>query len=191
MSPRRLYPILGTAVLGAMLGLASVTEAALMATPGNDISGLDINLTALFASDATAGTTALQYEVSLGDDPGHVWQVIDFTVLRDWSEGPFASTSSPAGWSVSPIDLFVNWQVFTPGSEIDEGQSLSGFDYTYYGVAPTDQFYRYVVTRDGGTPFQVLSTDVVFQPAAIVPEPGSALLLGGPLVWLVCRRRRG
>ena len=190
MNFHRFFSVLAATVIGTVFGLAGAARASIITTSGNDISGLDLSLTVLFSTDAGAGTTSLQYEVSLGDDPGAVWQVIGFSVLRDWSEGPFVSTSSPAGWSVATTDHFVDWQVFTAGSEIDEGQSLSGFDYAYYGVKPIGQFYRYVVTRDGGGPFQVLSDEALFRPAAVVPEPASLVLLGAPILWLVARRSR-
>lgn len=191
MSFHRYMHILSAGGVGLVLilGLTRPSQAALIST-GEDITGLDISLAMFSSTDAGAGTTTLQYEVTLVNDPAGVSQIIGFAVIRDWSEGPFHAQSSPAGWSVATTDHFVDWQVFTPGSEIAEGQSLTGFDYTYFGDPPTGQFYRYVVARDGGTPFQVLSDEVLVNPA-VVPEPRSAvLLMGAPVAWFLARRRR-
>ena len=90
---------------------------------------------------------------------------------------------------MTAYDDFVHWKVHDAGSGIPEETTLPGFTYTYFGDAPAGQFYRYLVSKDGGTPLQLLSTDVTLLPSAIVPEPVSAALVVVPLAALFYRRR--
>jgi hypothetical protein len=177
-------------VCGGLLGLAATAQAALMGANGQHIAGLEITLTLATATDAAAGTTTTAYQVALGDDPGAEWAVLSFLVLRDVSEGPLAAVGSPPGWSVTPYGPFVDWESFATGSEIGEGEALAGFAYTYFGSSPSDQFYHYLVTKDGGNPFRVVSKDLPAVVPAALPEPTSLLLVGLPLMGVMAWRRQ-
>ena len=175
--------------IGLTVSYAGGAQAALITTSGTEFTDIAITLAMGTQTDAGAGTTTLSYEITLGADPAADWQIVGFTVLREPGEGPFHSTASPDGWSVAAYDDFVHWKVHDAGSGIPEETTLPGFTYTYFGDAPAGQFYRYLVRKDGGTPLQLLSTDVTLLPSAIVPEPGSAALVVVPLATLLYRRR--
>jgi len=177
--------------VAALVGVTATAQAALMGANGQHIAGLEIVLSMATATDAAAGTTTAQYRVELGDDPAADWALLGFLVLRDVSEGPLAAVASPPGWSVSAYGPFVDWESFTNASEIGEGESLAGFTYTYFGDPPDGQFYHYVVTKDGGKPFRVVSRDTpVATPAAVIPEPTSLLLVAAPFMGFIGLRRR-
>ena len=175
----------------AMVG-PKAAHAALITTAGNDITGLDITLAATPDTDTDTGTTTLSYDIALGTDPAAEWLIVGVTVLRDWTEGPYTGSpavATPAGWAVDPSNHFVHWGAHTADVEIAEGESLGGFTYTFFGAPPTDQLFRYLVSKDGGTPFQVLSNEISVPPAAVVPEPAAAALIVLPVVGLLYRRR--
>jgi hypothetical protein len=176
--------------LGVAVLWARGAEAALMTTSGEAFTGVDITLAMSTATDAGAGTTTLSFEISLGADAAADWQIVGFTVIREWGEGAFHGTGSPTGWSVTAYDDFVNWKAHTAGSEIPEETTVPAFTYAYFGDAPAGQFYRYLVSQDGGTPFQLISADVTaIPPAVVIPEPTAAALLVMPLAALLYRRR--
>ncbi|HEX9592868.1 MAG TPA: hypothetical protein VGB12_05905 [bacterium] len=179
--------VAGLAILGA-----GGAQAALIATPGNDITGLNITLTLTPESDAEGGTTTLSYEVGLATDAAAEWLIVGFTVLRDWTEGPYTGSPAvggPDGWAVGPTSHFVHWDVHTGAVEIGEDESLAGFTYTFFGESPTNQLFRYLVSKGGATPFQVLSNERTLAPAVVIPEPNAAMLVGLPLAGLLYRRR--
>jgi hypothetical protein len=98
--------------------------------------------------------------------------VLGFTVLRQRAEGAVGTTASPAGWSVATYGGFVSWDLRPGHAELNEEASIGGFSYAYAGAPPEDQLFRYLVRRNGGDPFQVLSRDFVVPPAeAPVPPP--------------------
>jgi len=190
MSFRRGFLFCCLVTLGLAVSWARCADAALMNTSGDVFTGVDITLAVSTETDAGAGTTTLSFEISLGADATADWQIVGFTVIREWEEGAFHSTGSPTGWSVTAYDDFVNWKAHTAGSEISEATTLPGFTYTYFGDAPTGQFYRYLVSQDGGTPFQLISADVTaIPPAVVIPEPTAAALLALPLAAVLYRRR--
>jgi len=168
-------------------------DAALMTTSGETFTGVDISLTMGTETDVGAGTTTLAFEISLGADAAADWQIVGFTVIREPGEGTFQSPDPPppGGWLVTLYgEDFVHWKAHTAGSEIPEGATLPDFTYTYFGDAPAGQFYRYLVSKDGGTPFQLLSTDVTsLPPAVVIPEPTAAALIFLPIAAVLYRRR--
>jgi hypothetical protein len=185
--------VLRWSLFAALVTLApAAAQAALITTVGHDITGLDLTLLLTPESAAAAGTTTLSYDVALRPDDSAEWQIVGFTVLRDWTEGAYAGSpavAAPTGWAVDPTAHFVNWDVHTGDVRIAEGESLGGFAYTFFGDTPTDQLFRYLVSRDGGTPFQVLSNEVSLAPAVVIPEPRAALLVALPLAGLMYRHR--
>jgi hypothetical protein len=181
----------GIVFVATLLGFTATAQADLMGANGQHIAGLAITLSMATGADTAVGTTTAQYRVALGNDPAADWTLLGFLVLREWSEGHLAEIGSPSGWSVNSYGPFVGWESFTKGSELGEGQTLAGFTYTYFGDPPERQFYHYVVSRDGGNPFWVVSRDTpLARPAAVMPEPTSVLLTAAPLVALMALRRR-
>jgi hypothetical protein len=89
-------------VSGVAIWLAGGAQAALITPFGNEIAGLEIALTMTPETDTAGGSTTLYYDVALAPDTAAEWLVVGFTVLRDWTEGPYtgspASRDRRAGW---------------------------------------------------------------------------------------------
>ncbi|RMF87637.1 MAG: PEP-CTERM sorting domain-containing protein [Nitrospirae bacterium] len=197
MRPKTLATLAATLLLAAA-GPAAATLLAppLLAPAGgggadHDVSTLPLTLS-LQVGATTGGETPLAYEISLGEDATADWTVVSFTVIRDWDEGAASNPTAPTGWSLS-VDQphFLGWDA-DPGAALTEGQAAT-FGYTVADPPPQDQLFLYYVTKDGGTPFPVVSGDVTVLPPAEtpVPEPASAALLGiAALTFAATRRRR-
>ena len=158
--------------------------------PDHDITGLTIDLT-LDATHPNPETTHLAYDVALGDDgTATTWAVVGFAVIRAWNEGAVVgSPESPAEWGGAVTDHFADWT--TGGAGIGEGDHLGGFGYTVARSTVPSQMYLYWVTKDGATPFQVISSNLPVVAGAAVPEPASAALMVGAIGALWAVRRRG
>ncbi|RMF88429.1 MAG: hypothetical protein D6739_00110 [Nitrospirae bacterium] len=178
---------------------ASPAAAALLAPPAllapaggapvvdHDITGLAIDLT-LTVDHPAAGATRLAYEVALGDDGSPtVWRLVGFTVVRGWDEAAASEVATPSGWSAAATAHFLDWS--TAGAGLAEGERLGGFAYTVAQGTVPQQTFLYFVSKDGATPFPVVSSDAArLNPPAAVPEPASGALLLLPLGALLRRR---
>ena len=156
--------------------------------PDHNIDNLSLDL-ALTVDTSTPGQTSLAYDLTLNADATATWTVVDFAISRDWSEGAASGLTNDMGWGGGASSHFIDW-TGDADTALSEGNSAS-FGYTVDG-SPTDQLFIYYVTKDGGSPFQVISSDVptvTLVPAeVVVPEP-SALALVGITVLALWRRR--
>ncbi len=176
--------------LAAFLALASPAAALLIAPPGllagaggsgpavdHNIDSLSLTLT-VSTDDSVAGQTGLTYAVTLNEDPVAAWTVVDFAVIRDWSEGTASDVVNDRGWSGIASDHFVDWSG-DAASALGEGESAS-FGYTVAGGVPSSQLFVYYVTKNGGDAFPVISNESEFiSPQVVVPEPTAFALVGG------------
>jgi len=155
--------------------------------PDHNIDNLSLNLTRT-VDTSTPGQTSLAYDLTLNEDASATWTVVDFAISRDWSEGAASGLTNDMGWDGGASSHFIDW-TGDAATALSEGNSAT-FGYTVDGAAPTDQLFIYYVTKDGGSPFQVISSDrATFLPAeVVVPEP-SALALVGIAVLALWRRR--
>jgi len=182
--------LLKVVILGFfLLSTPQFAGAALIAAPSPDfapagshnVDKLSISLT-LNINSVAEGETNLTYNLALNEDTGAIWKVIEFAIIRDWSEGAASAPSNNAGWNdpTTTTGHFLNW-TGDAVSAIAEGKSAS-FGYTVAGAAPVSQLFVYYVTKDGGVPFQVIDSAVPtsFQSAVqMVPEPSALALVGG------------
>jgi len=171
-----LAPQLATAALFAPPAFAPAGGS----TPDQNIASLSGALSLELTIDsATTGETGLTYNLALNDDPTATWTVVDFAIIRDWSEGAASNLVMPADWSGSVSDHFIDWSGDAT-SALTEGGTKS-FGYTVAGGVPSTQLFVYYVTKNGGTPFQVIDSAVPLLSSAqvVVPEPTAFALVGG------------
>jgi len=177
-------------VIGAALAISpGADSAAIHPLPGLDRKP-DLALTLTVAADPAEGRTTLTYEIALGEAPGIEWEILGFSVWRDRGEGTVTAFGAPDGWSASLSPRFLDWEVVDEGASLAEGVVLGGFTYTQDGDLPRQWLYRYLVRRNGGKPFRVVSREPPTRVAVAVPEPTGALLIGPLLVAFLAVRRR-
>lgn len=183
--------LLAPQLAGAALIAAPAFAPASGSAPDHNISNLSLSL-ALTVDSATAGETGLTYDLTLDPDADATWTVVDFAIIRDWSEGAASNLRTNTGWSHTATDHFLDWTGDST-SALAEGESAL-FGYTVAGGVPSSQLFVYYVTKDGGTPFQIIDSAVptLLFPAQVVPEPTALALVGGVALslWGVRRRAR-
>lgn len=182
------------------LGLGAPASAALFAppplvlpaggagsAPDHNIANLSLDL-ALAVDASVVGQTSLTYSLTLNEDANAVWTVVDFAIIRAWSEGAASNLSNNLGWGGSATGHFMDWSGATAPA-LTEGNSAS-FGYTVDGGVPSGQLFVYYVTKDGGDAFPVLSNDAATLRSAqvVVPEPTALVLVGIAALGLWRRR---
>jgi len=175
--------------IATCLGLALPAAAALFAPPSpfvpaggsgpapdHNIDTLSLSLS-LGVDGSVAGETGLTYDLTLGDDPTTTWTVVDFAIIRDWSEGSASNLVMAPGWTGSATTHFIDWSDDDPVALVEGGTNT--FGYTVTGGLPSGQLFVYHVTKNGGDAFPVISSDtVMLLPAEVVPEPTALALVG-------------
>jgi len=192
--------------VGTLLVLAAPAGAALFTPPlispaggsgigpDHNIDNLSLSL-ALTVDESVSGQTTRTYDLTLNADASAEWTVVDFAIIRDWSEGTVSGLTMPDDWSGSDDDHFIDW-TGSAASALHEGDSAT-FGYTITGGQPSSQLFVYYVTKnDAEDVFPVISSDAfssfeMVTPASevVVPEPTAFALVGVAILGLWRRRR--
>ncbi len=173
--------LLAPQLAGAALIAAPALVPAGGVAPDHNIDTLSLTL-ALTIDTSIVGETGLTYDLTLNADAAAEWTVVDFAIIRDWSEGAASGLSNTAGWAdpTTTTGNFLDW-TGDAASALTEGETAS-FAYTVAGDVPVSQLFVYYVTKDGGVPFQVMDNTVptlLDSAQVIVPEPTALALVGG------------
>jgi len=162
---------------------------------GTAIDKLSLTLS-LSTEEAADGSTTLTYDLTLNSDKtSDEWEVVDFAIIRDWSEGSASALDMPLGWTGTFSNHFIDWTDDDPAA-LKEGETKS-FGYTVASGETSSQLFVYSVTKNGGSAFPVISSDAITMSSSqavvpdsqvVVPEPTAIALVSIAVLGLWRRR---